>query len=190
MENKRFNLIIFIILILLITVPLFMVENGGGKNTLPGEEKRGTAKKLKGVHLTIINEEKTLKWELKSDEVKHFEDQYYLELFPIQVDAIELEDNREIYSFTADAGEYRVEEGTVNLPGPVEIDKGDNILKTEDIIWTLDDNLIRGGEITLEGPGYTLTGSEFKAEGDLAQITVLGSEQEQAHFIWEERDHG
>jgi LPS export ABC transporter protein LptC len=142
--------------------------------------------KFKEIGLSLYNNMKDIKWELKAEELVQYEDRDYIDISPIELRAIQVDNKEFLYSLAASRGIYLVSESKLDIEGPVKITKDKLEIITQKLIWEKEKNLLTGSGIEMNSDSFFLTGEGFESDFSLNRFIVYGNEKEQVHFFWRE----
>ncbi|MFW6028952.1 MAG: hypothetical protein ACOCRO_01720, partial [Halanaerobiales bacterium] len=142
--------------------------------------------------LNLYNNDKTVKLELKADEIKQF-DNKLLNLNPVEITAFNIDEesnessSQSLYKLEGKSGEYMNDEDLLTISGSVKIRKGDNLFSFEKINIKEKSNEIHGkGNVSLETEEFMVSSKEFKTDFSLSTLEFYGDKQNRAKLKWKE----
>ncbi len=193
MIKKKFLYIIAaIILCTVIIIPVFFIS-GENEDVVSKDNKESSSKtsqtQFKEISFTLYNGQKTVRWELTATKLSHYKEDDYLKLRPVEICVYDNNNNEILYSFTAEKGSYRGNEGRLIINGPIAVNFNNYQLKTGNLSWQQDKDIIKGSsgvEVITPADGF-LSGEFLITDSHLHSISVYGSDEKQAYFSRKER---
>ena len=151
------------------------------------EENNSPDQELSGISLSLYNNDKSVKFNLNANNVKQYENQSLLKLYPVKIKAYDIQGEEELlYTFQAKSGKYHSTQGMLDLQGPVSIKRDKINLDFADLTWQKNKNRITGEKVKFSSPNYSLTGARFESNTKLTRFVFYGSKENKARFIWKE----
>lgn len=161
---------------------------------------------FRDVGLLFFNEEGTISWQLESAEIKGFSQESVLDLIGVEVNVLELKETdsinnenrisysdisnssnlKKLYDLNASNANYRINEGMLELSGPIIINHDKVQLELGSLI--LEDgarNIFAEDGVKVKSSDFLIEGKTLEADFALRNITIEGDEDEQAYLSWE-----
>ncbi|MEJ6951243.1 LPS export ABC transporter periplasmic protein LptC [Natronospora cellulosivora (SeqCode)] len=157
---------------------------------------------FKDVELLFFNEDASIAWYIESAELKNYTKESFLELMDIEISVLDLIENdinksydfilaskvdsaRKIYDLIAYDSRYDINEGRLELYGPIKIARDDLVFETSYISMQDGENLFYAkGGVSIQSTDFLLTGEKIEADLALNNITISGNEEEQVYLTW------
>lgn len=204
MENKKLVILIIISIIIITGIAFSLtyqpenshrISDSGIKNDLKPDNQ------IKNIKLTLFNSDRSISWQMESDEIKNYREDALLELKPIQISANKERDQNYdegeynkngkniIYTIMAKESIYQTTSGKININGPVRINKDKFALTSGQLTWQDGEDNIYGQEgVSISSPFFIINGEEFIADIALKKLTISGDEDEQVFLKWSSED--
>lgn len=149
------------------------------KNLLPEDQ-------LKNVQLVFYNSDASVSWHLDSELINNYTQSQILELFPVNIAAVN-EEGQLLYNMDASDTLYNLNSGIIELTGPIKIKKDQIIFQTAKINWQDGKDILSAtGGIFIESPAFLIKGESLESDLTLNNVVITGKEGEQAYFTWKD----
>lgn len=150
------------------------------------EEENTPDRQLRDIKLTIFSNNKEVNWVIHSGVINNFNEEGYLELAPLEIEALNPGSQEKLYFISAVEATYYTSSGIMEIQGPVNLEKDELELQADFLRLKSAGSYFTGqGNVEYSSPSFQITGQGFEADLELGIISFWGSGNQQAYLTWE-----